>query len=67
MPAKAVIGFTVAGIFVVIFLLFFFAWGGSLMVGAAKTAVCLLLYALITLTPLSGLVIRNCASPRPQQ
>ncbi len=58
MPAKTIIGFIITGIFGVIFLLFFFAWGGSLMVGAVGTAICLLLYALITLTPLSRSVIR---------
>lgn len=59
MAVKLKIGFVIAGIFGAIFLLFFFAWGGSFVVGAIGLAISLLLYSIIiVITPLSKFFIR---------
>ena len=58
METKVGMFLVIVGIFVLIFLLFFFAWGGTLLVGVAGVTVYLLLYVLIVFTPIKKFYIR---------
>jgi hypothetical protein len=57
----------IVGIFAAIFLLFFFAWGGTFVIGAIGLAVCLFLYAIIASTPLSKFFIRITHHREPSE
>ena len=58
MATRFIMGFIILGIFCAIFLLFFFAWGGTFVIGSIGLIICLFLYALIIFTPLNKFFIR---------
>ena len=66
MAAKISMVLSIIGIFVIIFLLFFFAWGSSFIVGAIGMSSFILLYIIIIITPLSNIVIKTAHNCEPR-